>query len=78
MHNISQLRPNRRRVNVGFRILRAVDPVAAQEAPESVTDALANLLHLCHAYGIDFDKRLNAARDHFCAELQPMPAGVCV
>lgn len=36
--------------------------------PEEVIDLLADLMHCCHAYDVDFDKCLSLATDHFAEE----------
>ncbi len=45
------------------------------ELPEYLTDLLADLMHMCHLDGLDFDVTVRIARDHFQAELAEAKGG---
>lgn len=60
---------NVERVEIAARALESITDFEACDLTEAVTDLLANLIHFCEAYSIDFDARLEMARMHFDAEL---------
>lgn len=40
---------------------------------QNMADLLANLMHYCEMYGVDFEDRLRVARDHFGFEGEAKP-----
>jgi hypothetical protein len=59
---------NTQRVDVAARALESMPDFEEGGLVEAFTDLLANLMHFCEAYGIDFEGCLGMARIHFDAE----------
>lgn len=64
------------RANTGWEAVRiggSLDERSKRDdsdAPDAITDTLANLMHLAEQIGVDFDEHLIIARGHYTTERQ--------
>jgi len=61
-------RTSRDRADACHRMMLKAGFPMGPDGPDSVTDILANVMHLCGSLGWDFDAALSSARMHFEAE----------
>lgn len=60
----------RTRADDGLRAIRAGTPDRAlNDDQTNLVDTLANIMHACRRYGLDFDRALESATGHFEAEV---------
>ncbi len=61
---------NEDRAELGERATCASPHFRNRSAGGRITDTLSNIMHLCNEQDIDFDQRLEAARDSYCEEIE--------